>query len=816
MSERTIFLNALDKEDRTEQSKYLDEACAGDRALRERVEALLRSHREAGNFLSRPAVEPSAPVGSAVGETQAEPAAADRADLRFLAPSEKPGLLGRLGHYDVQEVVGQGAFGLVLKAFDEKLHRVVAIKVLAPAYAVNGTARKRFIREARAAAAVKNEHVVAIYNVQDDEQPPYLVMELIDGTSLQDKLDKQGPLGLPEVLRIGLQAAEGLAAAHKQGLVHRDIKPANILLENGVERVKITDFGLARAVDDASVTQSGTVAGTPLYMSPEQADGLAVDRRSDLFSLGTVLYAMCTGHPPFRASGTHAVLKRVIDASPRPIREINPEIPEWLCDIVAKLHAKKPEDRFESSGEVAALLEQGLAHVQQPDVVAPPTLGGMPKPRSKAWGCSLAYWGTLLAFLLAVFHATGLLDLSGAWAWLLYHELTLESEIGGSTVQIWLTEDKEESPDGSFSCRGNKPTINAVLTSTARKFRLAPGNYWVCMQKNDTGTPVDVGTDRGNRNYWGWAQSNGPRKLITVGWGGQSALRHSPNTAPPPAAVAPFDAARAKEHQDAWARHLSVSVEITNALRMKLRLIPPGTFLMGETQEVVDDLVRQIRERPAGQVNEQQVRDIRTEAPQHREEVPAPYYMGQHEVTVGQFRKFVEAAGYRTTAETKGDAGWRHADVSRSEDHPVAGISLQDATDFCAWLSKKDGRAHVLPDEKHWEFACRAGTTAPWYADKRQDLERFAWWAWNAEGTTHPVGGKLPNAFGLYDMLGNVEELCRTLGGGVVGRGGMFHLGPYGIRCAARRQFAEDATHDRRGFRVAIVGDLKAKAKAPE
>ena len=189
-------------------------------------------------------------------------------------------------------------------------------------------------------------------------------MECIDGISLQDKIDKVGTLGVKEILRIGMQIAEGLAAAHKQGLVHRDIKPANILLENGVERVKITDFGLARAVDDASVTQSGTVAGTPMYMSPEQAEGLAIDHRSDLFSLGTVLYVMCTGHPPFRASGTHAVLKRVIDASPRPIREVNNEIPDWLADIIAKLHAKKPADRFQTAKEVAEVLGQHLADVQ--------------------------------------------------------------------------------------------------------------------------------------------------------------------------------------------------------------------------------------------------------------------------------------------------------------------------------------------------------------------------------------------------------------------------------------------------------------------
>src|SRR5581483_10498584 len=123
----------------------------------------------------------------------------------------------------------------------------------------------------------------------------------IPGCSLQDRLDRQGPLELKEILRIGMQVAAGLSAAHAQGLVHRDIKPANILLEHGVERVKITDFGLARTIDDASLTASGVIAGTPQYMAPEQARGEGVDHRSDLFSLGSVLYAMCTGHSPFRA-----------------------------------------------------------------------------------------------------------------------------------------------------------------------------------------------------------------------------------------------------------------------------------------------------------------------------------------------------------------------------------------------------------------------------------------------------------------------------------------------------------------------------------
>ena len=133
------------------------------------------------------------------------------------------------------------------------------------------------------------------------------------------------------------------------------MKPANILLADGIERVKLTDFGLARAADDASLTKTGVIAGTPQYMSPEQARGEPVDQRSDLFSLGSVLYAMCTGRPPFRAETSYGVLRRITDEEPRPIREINPEIPDWLCGIVAKLMSKRPDDRFQSAREVAGL-----------------------------------------------------------------------------------------------------------------------------------------------------------------------------------------------------------------------------------------------------------------------------------------------------------------------------------------------------------------------------------------------------------------------------------------------------------------------------
>lgn len=286
--------------------------------------------------------------------------------LDFLDPSSDPGKLGRLGPYEVESVIGRGGMGIVLKAFDAALNRHVAIKVLAAELATSGAARRRFARESQAAAAIAHEHVVAIHAVDNSGKLPFLVMPYIPGKSLQERLDESGPLEIKEVLRIGLQAASGLAAAHAQGLVHRDIKPANILLENGIERVRITDFGLARAVDDASQTQSGFIAGTPQYMAPEQARGEPVDHRADLFSLGSVMYAMCTGRPPFRAETTFAVLRRICEETPRPLREVIPETPDWLQAIISRLHARDPAERFQSAAEVATLLEQYLAHLQQP------------------------------------------------------------------------------------------------------------------------------------------------------------------------------------------------------------------------------------------------------------------------------------------------------------------------------------------------------------------------------------------------------------------------------------------------------------------
>lgn len=317
------------------------------------------------------------------------------------APSH-PEMLGRLGRYEVERVIGAGGMGIVFKAFDTELHRPVAIKMLAPHLSGSGSARSRFAREARAAAAVVNDHVVPIHNVETEHKRPYLVMQFIAGDSLQARLDREGPLDIREALRIGMQVATGLAAAHAQGLIHRDVKPSNILLDENVSRALLTDFGLARTQDDAILTRSGFHPGTPHYMSPEQIRGEDLDGRSDLFSLGCVLYAICTGHPPFRADSSYAIMRRITDEAPRSIVSQIAGVPEWLERIIFRLLDKDKTKRFRSASEVADVLEQCLAHVQKPNQMPLPKLDSVSASGSSAGGGRTFKWvlGGAASFLL--------------------------------------------------------------------------------------------------------------------------------------------------------------------------------------------------------------------------------------------------------------------------------------------------------------------------------------------------------------------------------------------------------------------------------
>ncbi len=288
-------------------------------------------------------------------------------DFRFLLPCDEPDFLGRLGPFRIRRLLGRGGMGVVFQAYDPDLDREVAIKVIDPHLMGNEKARQRFCREARTAASVTHDHIVAVHQVAEDEHSglPYLVMQLVSGESLEQRLRRVGKLDSTTVARIGMQAAAGLAAAHAAGLVHRDVKPANILLEAPYDRVKLTDFGLARAVEDVRLTGTGVVAGSPLYMSPEQARGEAVDHRTDLFSLGSVLYEAISGQAPFAAPTPLSVLRRITDEEPTPLSQLEPDLSPELARIIHKLLAKHPENRYPTALAVAEDFARELARRQQ-------------------------------------------------------------------------------------------------------------------------------------------------------------------------------------------------------------------------------------------------------------------------------------------------------------------------------------------------------------------------------------------------------------------------------------------------------------------
>ncbi len=340
-------------------------------------------------------------------ETRADDSAGHETFLQLLGPSEDSRMLGRIGNYEVVGIIGQGGMGVVFKAFETALNRFVAIKMLLPHLTANGAARQRFLREAQAAAAVVDDHVLPIFGVDQWQETPYIVMKYSGGQTLQQRIGQQGPLELKEVLRIGMQSAKGLAAAHAQGLVHRDVKPSNIMLDGTVDRAVLMDFGLARAGDDASITRTGIISGTPQFMSPEQVRADSVDARSDLFSLGSTLYAMCAGRPPFRAESAYGVMHRITHQEPAPVCEVNSDIPKWMGGIIAQLMSKTAEDRFESADEVAELMEGCLAHVQQPTTTklpkaVPPTCGShFSRGGGSSWGKWLALASFAFLFILA-------------------------------------------------------------------------------------------------------------------------------------------------------------------------------------------------------------------------------------------------------------------------------------------------------------------------------------------------------------------------------------------------------------------------------
>ena len=277
--------------------------------------------------------------------------------IDFLEPARRPDELGRLGKYRVLSVLGAGGMGIVYAGEDTSLKRPVALKALRPELNANITARERFLREAQATAGLEHDNIIRIYEVGETNGVPFMAMQLLKGETLDARLARAGRLAVDEVIRIGRETAEGLDAAHERGLVHRDIKPANLFLEKPKGRVKILDFGLAHVErGESKLTRLGIVVGSVGYLSPEQAAGRPVDARSDLFSLGCLLYHLTTGELPFKGDDLLSKLKALANTEPMPPNFLDAGVPEVFSDLILMLLDKDPDFRPPSARDLSEAL----------------------------------------------------------------------------------------------------------------------------------------------------------------------------------------------------------------------------------------------------------------------------------------------------------------------------------------------------------------------------------------------------------------------------------------------------------------------------
>jgi eukaryotic-like serine/threonine-protein kinase len=622
----------------------------------------------------------------------------------FLAPAQQPDEIGRLGGYRILQVLGIGGMGVVFCAEDLKLKRQVAIKVMKPSIASNRSAKDRFIREAQSTAGIEHDNIVQIYQVGEENGVPFIAMPFLKGESLKTRLERKGRLPQVEVVKIGIQVASGLAAAHAHNLIHRDIKPDNLWVDEKTGRVKILDFGLVRAsTEDAGLTQSGAVMGTPRYMAPEQALGEVVDERCDLFSLGSVLYHLVGGRLPFEGNNLTAMLMAVVNQTPKQLETIADGIDSDLIRLIEKLMSKNRILRPANASEV--IKELNVIHKQ---------FKLLPK-------------SACLDENLPLQHSSEPQATS--------NPLATKS---ATNVAARLPKNR------ALVAAGVVGSLLALVGVIVKTINLAKDSTTVLNAESETSIATSgsevLSSDRG---WQGW-----------------------PEIAPK-AAVAPFNAERAKWHQENWASYLNTPVEYVNVIGMKFHLIPPGEFMMGCSEQELDFALKEVGS------NENWQTCIKSEAPQHKVILTRPIYLGVNEVTQVEYEQIMGAnpSSFASTGRKKEIMGG----MSTSR-HPVESVDWIDAANFCAKLSDKEGfercytvaneqvnqipgNGYRLPTEAEWEFACRAGsTTKYWGGDSTKDLDHFAWTHANSIGRTHIVRDLKANPFGLFDVHGNVEE----------------------------------------------------------
>ena len=686
-SAEEIFGSALDLPPE-QRSAYLVRACRGSSELRSLVEELLIDYQRMGSFLEDPLL---------ANNGNSPPSLTVRGQILTAGH--------QLGRYTVTEPIGSGGMGAVYRARDEKLERVVAIKILSPGLVTSEESRRRFRKEALALAKLSHPHIAAVYDVGEQDGVDYLVMECVPGQTLAARL-KNGPLPIEDATSIVLQIAGALEEAHEHGVIHRDLKPANVMI-TPKGHAKVLDFGIAKLLepltpDATASTETSFLIGTPLYMSPEQAKGNAVDARTDLWSLGVIYYELLAGRTPFQGEGNIAVLHAIIENPPASLREFRPDAPQLASQIICRSLEKDPASRYQSASEVVRETSDLLTRAasRSHDAAA--------KRRSRAVALS-----AIVALLLTI--------AAGAW---FFHRTSRRQWAREEAIPQITSLIAERKPLAAF---GVLEQAEKYLPSDPRLQQISAENtYHVDITSSPSGATVEM------QDY---STPDAPWRKI-----GET----------------PLKAVRLPKGYFRWKISKPGVGEFVAALPTR----KPMNFALSSLQSSPSGMVP-----VPGQNFVDSIGFIGFIGPY---KLP-PYYIDRFEVTNRDYQKFVDSGGYekkeywvekfirdgrelswaeamaqfRDTTNRPGPAGWVAGHYAEGQaDFPVSGVSWYEASAYAAFVGKS------LP------------VLAQWYWAAPSDVARYIVPASNITTSgLAPVGAyKGVGPFGTYDMAGNVRE----------------------------------------------------------